>query len=634
VIDNADDPQILAGTGFRTPEGRGWLRPVISRLGLVLVTSRDGRAGSWGPWCRLYSIGVLGAEDAAQVLADRTGAHHDGLGGDMGAGSLADRLGRLPLALRIAGSFLAELAEVPPAFADAAPIRSYLEYRETLEQGDLATVFPSPAPASLTPDQARGIIDRTWELTLDQLESRAFPEARKLLRLLACFADAPIPYELLLHPPALASSPLFAGIAGLTLWQVLRVLAAFSLIELTGGRDQPAPRLIRLHPLVRDTSRAKRSASEKDQYLALAASLVGTAAISESTGSPEDPHAWPRWQILAPHALHIFDTMIAGAGCRDEVLNAAADAADNAASYQASQGFIRLAEATHRAVLQVRLRTLGADHPGTIDTRHSIARRISERGEYGNAETEFRDVLVAMRGVLGPEHPKTLGVQHNIASIVSFRGNFAQAEAEYRDVLEIKLRVFDPDDREVLAVRHEIARMLSEEGRYTEAETEFSSVLEAKLRALGPDHYDTLITRSQLARMMAAQGQHAEAEKGFREILAAQLRILGPEHLRTLWTRQQIALMMASRGDYDGAERELHDVLARREPRIPDHPDTLAARHELARILVAKGHKSEAFAEFQDVLIAKIRVLGPDHPSTLLTVREIDSLSAGQNTPP
>ena len=133
---------------------------------------------------------------------------------------------------------------------------------------------------------------------------------------------------------------------------------------------------------------------------------------------------------------------------------------------------------------------------------------------------------------------------------------------------------------------------------------------------------------------MAAQGQHAEAEKGFRETLAAQLRILGPEHLRTLWTRQQIALMMASRGDYDGAERELHDVLARREPRIPDHPDTLAARHELARILVAKGHKSEAFAEFQDVLIAKIRVLGPDHPSTLLTVREIDSLSAGQNTPP
>jgi tetratricopeptide (TPR) repeat protein len=632
VIDNADDPQILAGTGFRTAEGRGWLRPVTSRLGLVLVTSRDGRAGSWGPWCRLYSTGVLDVENAALVLADRTRAHHDGLGGDMGAESLADRLGRLPLALRIAGSFLAELAEIPPAFADTTPIRSYLEYRETLEQGDLDTVFPSSGPTILTLDHARGIIDRTWEITLDQLESHDFPEARKLLRLLACFADAPIPYELLLHPPTLATSPLFADITGLRLWQVLQSLAQFSLIELADGQDQGAPRVVRLHPLIRDTSRAKRV--EKDEYLALAASLVRTAAISESTGSPEDPHAWPRWQILAPHASYIFETLIASAGCRDEVLAAAADAADNAASYQASQGFIRLAEATHRAVLQVRLRTVGADHPSTIDTRHSIARRISEHGDYGHAETEFRDVLVAMQRVLGPEHPKTLGVQHNIASIVSFRGDFAQAETEYRDVLEIKLRIFDPDHREVLAARHEIARMLSEEGRHTEAEIDFRRVLEAKVRALGPDHYDTLITRSQLARTMAAQGQHTEAEKEFREILAAQVRLLGPEHLRTLWTRQQIALMMASRGDYTGAEQELYDVLARREPRIPDHPDTLAARHELARMLIAKGNKSEAYDAFQDVLIAKLRVLGPHHPSTVLTICEIDSLSAGHDTPP
>ena len=632
VIDNADDPQILAGPGFRTAEGTGWLRPVTSRLGLVLVTSRDGQAATWGPWCRLYSIGVLGAEDAAQVLADRTGVNHDGLGGDVGAGSLAERLGGLPLALRIAGSFLAELAEVPPAFAGPAPIHSYLEYRETLEQGDLATVFPSPAPAFLTPDQARGIVDRTWELTLDQLESRGFSEARKLLRLLACFAEAPIPYEALLHPPALASSPVFADITGLRLWQVLQALAEFGLIELAGGQEQNAPRIIRLHPLVRDTSRANRGAGERDEYLALAASLVRTASITDSTNSPEDPLVWPQWQVLAPHALHVFETVIAGAGYPVEILSAAADAADRAASYQASQGFIRLAEATHRAVLQVRLESLGTDHPDTIDTRNSIARRISERGDYGHAEVEYRDVLEAMRRVLGPEHPKTLGAQHNVASVVSFRGDYVRAESEYRDVLTIKLRVYDRDDREVLAVRHEIARMLSEQGRHTEAETEFRSVLETKLHALGPFHYDTLITRSQLALMMAGQGQHAEAEKEFGEILAAQLRLLGPEHLRTLWTRQQIALMMAARGDYGRAEQELRDVLARREPRIPDHPDTLAARHELARMLAAKGHTSQALAEFRDVLIAKVRVLGPDHPSTLLTIREIDPLSAEQNS--
>jgi tetratricopeptide (TPR) repeat protein len=634
VIDNADDPQILAGPGLRTADGTGWLRPVASRAGLILVTSRDGNAGSWGPWCRLYPIGMLAAEEAAKLLVDRTGVHHDSLGGNVGAESLADRLGRLPLALRIAGSFLAELAEIPSAFADPAQIRSYIQYRERLEQGDLHAVFPSRTPGTLTPDQARGIIDRTWELTLDQLESRQFPEARRLLRLLACLADAPIPYELLLHPPTLASSPLFTDITGPRLWQVLQALAGFGLIELTGGQDQVAPRVIRLHPLVRDTSRADSNGSEQEDYLMLAADLAGAAAILGAAGSPEDPHTWPRWQALAPHALHVFEAITATADYRDEALIAAAYAADKAAGYQATQGLISPSEATHRAVLQARLRTLGADHPDTIDTRHSIARRLSERADYGHAETEYREVLESMRRILGPDHPDTLTVQHNIASLVSFRGDYARAEAEYRDVLAIKLRALSRDHRDTLITRHEIARMMREQGHYAEAEAEFRSVLEDRINTLGADHYNTLITRSALALTIAAHGHYARAEAEFRDILTAQLRLLGPEHLRTLWTRQHIALMMAAQGDYTGAENELHDVLARREPRIPDHPDSLTARHELARIMAAKGNASEARTELQDILTAKIRVLGLDHPSTALTAREIQSLTGSQNNSP
>jgi len=90
--------------------------------------------------------------------------------------------------------------------------------------------------------------------------------------------------------------------------------------------------------------------------------------------------------------------------------------------------------------------------------------------------------------------------------------------------------------------------------------------------------------------------------------------------------------MLAAQGDDAGAEHELRDVLARRQPRIPDHPDTLSARHELARMLAAKGSTSEARAEFQDVLAVKIRILGPRHPSTMLTAREIESLAGSHNT--
>jgi len=105
-----------------------------------------------------------------------------------------------------------------------------------------------------------------------------------------------------------------------------------------------------------------------------------------------------------------------------------------------------------------------------------------------------------------------------------------------------------------------------------------------------------------------------------------QVKLLGPEHLRTLWTRHEIARMRAAQGDYAGAESEFRDVLAGRMQRLPEHPDTLDTRLELARVMAAKGDLERARAEFQDVLTAKIRVFGPDHPSTALTAREIDSL--------
>ena len=136
----------------------------------------------------------------------------------------------------------------------------------------------------------------------------------------------------------------------------------------------------------------------------------------------------------------------------------------------------------------------------------------------------------------------------------------------------------------------------------------------------------TLVTRSQIARTMAAQGHHASAETELRDILAIQAMLLGPEHLRTLWTRRQIALMMAAQGDYSGAENELRNVLTGRLQRLPDHPDTLDARQELAQMMAAQGDLTKARAELQDVLATKVRVLGSDHPSTSLTVHEIEAL--------
>jgi NB-ARC domain len=142
VIDNADDPHMLASPGGHVAEGRGWLRPIFGDSGMVIVTSRDGNWASWGPWCRLIRVGMLSVDDGAAVLADSAG-DDAALGGAEDARMLASRLGGLPLALKMAGAYLAESAAIPRQFADSGTIRTYRQYLDAIDTRDAQVASPS-----------------------------------------------------------------------------------------------------------------------------------------------------------------------------------------------------------------------------------------------------------------------------------------------------------------------------------------------------------------------------------------------------------------------------------------------------------------------------------------------------------
>ncbi len=632
VIDNADDPQVLAGPSGCVGDGTGWLRPVQSAAGMVLVTSRDGRPASWGPWCRRHLVGMLPSQEATEVLADYA-RHHTGLGSDAEAAALAERLGRLPLALKLAGSYLAESAAVPAAFAEAGLLRTYRDYQQAVEQGQLDIAFPAPGGAELTPEQARGLIGRTWDLTLDLLEARQLPEARPILRLLASMADAPVPHELLLNPAILADSPLFAGITGPRLWQALQALAGFGLIDLTGDADNAVP-VTRLHPLVRDTSRLRPDTKPDPRagYLELATQLLDRAAYAEETGLPEDPAMWPLWQLLVPHAIYVFEALTSGADSPDSAGMHAARVAGLAARYQADQGHHAQSAPIQRAVLAAQLRVLGPDHLSTLATRYLVAYEMAQLGDHDGALAEYREVLAARLRVQGPDHPATLITRHRIAVEMAALGDHYGALAEDRDVLAAQLRVQGADHPDTLTTRHSIAYKMAALGDHDGALAEDRDVLAAKLRVLGPDHPETLVTRYMIAYEMAELGDHGGALAEYRDVLAAQLRVLGPDHPSTLITRHAIAYEMAAMGDHGGALAEYRDVLAARLRVLgPDHPSTLNARHAIANEMAAMGDHGGALAEYREVLAARLRLLGPDHPDTLSTGARVRSLEAQQS---
>ena len=305
VFDNADDPtRALAAPGEPVCGGNGWLRPV-SGAGLIVVTSRDGLDLTWGGgrcrWLATHPVEPLDAAEGGRVLVDLAGS---AAGSVPDAEELSVRLGGLPLALRTVGSYLAETAGIPGWLAEPGTVRTFADYHRALDDVGASTLFPATG-GDLTADRARELVGRTWELSLDLLRDRGMPEARALLRLLSCFADAPIP-PYVLRRDLFASSPLLGMISGNRAWQLLRALAGFGLVNLYRQADRPGDAVV-LHPLVRDTSAAHPDvAGDPAGFPALAARLFAAATEAGDLGDPADPAAWPAWQALAPHAAPLL----------------------------------------------------------------------------------------------------------------------------------------------------------------------------------------------------------------------------------------------------------------------------------------------------------------------------------------
>ncbi len=617
VVDNADDLRMLA----RDTDGTGWLRPSTGG-GMVLVTSRQQDPDAWGRWVKLRRVPTLSATDGAAVLTDLA----PGAGPVQDAHALSKRLEGLPLALRLAGSYLAQAADAFP-WDDTDTVTTFAGYQAALEPRFEASLFADGSTTNLE-ERNRRSITATWEMSLDLLAARGLPESRPLLRLLACFGESPMPYPVLLEPSVLARSPLFRGLPKPRLGQLLRALRDVGLLDFHDDvtNDGAVVRTAVLHILVRATNRTHGDIPERfDAYRSLLVELLNHAVKDLE---PEDPKTWGVWQALAPHCPSPFDLPgHASHPLSPQELSRLTEPTRRAARYLRATGLYAQAAADYLAVLEQQRQILGDKDPDTLKTRYRLAHVQDLRGQLAQAAAEYRAVLEQQRQILGDAHPDTLATRHSLASVLEQEGQYAQAEREYRAVLGLRRQKLGEAHHETLTTRHSLAYVLEAQGHYDEAEKEFRAVIDHQQQALGPEHLGTLGTRHNLARLLQARGHYEAAEAELktvlelrRHLLELRRHLLGEAHPDTLTTRHAHAYVLQALGRHDEAETEYRAVIDLQQQALgPEHPDTLGTRHNLARLLQARGQLPQAEAEYQAVFDLRRTVLSEAHPDTLGT---------------
>ncbi|MDT0331780.1 tetratricopeptide repeat protein, partial [Nocardiopsis lambiniae] len=611
-----------------TPVTLGDLWPPTTSNGRLLITTRDSGHELTQRAHTVLNLDVYTPDEADRFLTDalkNTGTEHT----PKKRASLAELLGRLPLALSLAAAYLADHHGM--TIADYADL--FTGQSQSLER--------------ILPYQATGYertIAATWALSIDHADQQQ-PRglARPLAAIISLLDSTPIPLTVLTAPPtrthlARTDTAISAGTDGgddglpppapadteesnegenqtpeQDVHDTLALLKRLNLITLTGNPYQDSA-AVSMHQLVQRATREHSTTRPTlDRVHTIADALL---------------HAWPEierdtelGERLRAHTRALRTHTIAGRRIEEWLWQPQGHPVLSRAGRSLGEsGQVKVAVHYWQEMARTTRHHLGPDHPDTLATRGNLARWLGEAGNPQAAATAYTELLTEMLRVLGPDHPHTLTTRNNLAAWLGQAGNPQAATDTFRELLTDQLRVLGPDHPDTLATRGNLAQMLGEAGSLQAATDAFRELLTDQLRVLGPDHPHTLATRAHFAGWLGEAGNPQAAATAHSELLTEMLRVLGPDHPDTLATRGNLAQMLGEAGNPQAAATAYAELLTDRLRVLgPDHPGTLATRGNLAQMLGEAGNPQAAATAYTELLTDRLRILGPDHPHTLTT---------------
>ncbi|SOE14076.1 Tetratricopeptide repeat-containing protein [Streptomyces sp. 2323.1] len=541
VLDNADDPEILRdGSWLRTSPG-----------GIVVVTTRRA-AARWWPGAELQHIGVLPREDAARVLCDLAPQS----GTLKQASAIADRLGRLPLALTLAGGFLSHQV-LDPWTMDA--------YGRHLEEGERVELIDQGADL-LSDADPRHLVGRTWQLTLDAFEARGLPEAVTLLRLLARFASEPLPLTLLNRPEISGVLPRARTETA------LRALLDQSLTELVNV----GVRCVQSHGVLLDSVASATPSDSLSTLNSTACRLLDVTIPQLPDAGPEDPHL----RLLSPHVLALLQRGATSSTLADLV----GIATRLATALHRTGDYLSAWETAHSAVA-LSEQVLGSEHRLVLAAHSRAGRALFRLGKYAEAEPLLRQVRSNQERLFGACDPDTLDSSHGLQLVLGNLGKQAEALSLLRATIAGRQSSLGPAHPLTMRSRASLLTMLSAAELEMEDNSALLSLPSECERQLGPDHTVTLGARHNHAWALYVLRRFDEADEEIRLVADTYERRFGSDYPIALSAQQLYARIQHKLGHFEAAVSLMNDVTERRTNSLgADHPFTTASRKVLAEL--------------------------------------------------
>ncbi|MEM9387954.1 MAG: tetratricopeptide repeat protein [Pseudomonadota bacterium] len=240
-------------------------------------------------------------------------------------------------------------------------------------------------------------------------------------------------------------------------------------------------------------------------------------------------------------------------------------------------------------------RTLGPDHPRTLNAMSSLAGSLATLGDNEAAALLLREVIEASRRITGPESPSTLSSLGNLGVLYTDMGRYGEAQALFTDLIPVVNRVEGEDHPRAVLTRYYLARVYLLTGRLREAVERLNRVIETQREVEGDIHPNTLLSLLHLGDAHLAQGLPMEASEAYLEAGDGFSISFDPTHASTIKAYFRLALCLAQLDRLADAEGYITKALtSARETHGERHPFTAQMLFEMARVRAEYGQQDTA----------------------------------------
>ena len=243
----------------------------------------------------------------------------------------------------------------------------------------------------------------------------------------------------------------------------------------------------------------------------------------------------------------------------------------------------------------------------------SIGEAYFGLGLYNAARRHLEDTARSREQLLGPEHELTLRAKVAAALALAADGRAAQAETTLRESLAIYQQRPDLPRVDVARTWRALATTLYYQYRPQEglqADAQAVALLE---KALGQKDPETIAAKNSLASQYWQAGDFVRARAMRRELLATcDLPREHPTRLDLLFRASLVEDELGQHAEAEAHVREVVEIAGR--VLGEDHPQTLLAKMLLAYELARGGHTAEAVELAERAVRRQTAVLGEDSP--------------------